>query len=77
MFMPAVKGAIHKLHLRDFLLQKKCQFLFHPLHIPEPQCLFHRGKTVTAPERTPSARFIIDDAVPEIFDASIAERNPV
>ena len=77
MFMPAVKGAVHKFYLCDFLLQKKCQFFFHPLHIPEPQRLFHRRKTVAAPERTPSARFIIDDAVPEIFDASIAERNPV
>ena len=76
MFMPAVKGAVHKLHLRDFLL-KKMPVLFSPAPHPGTAVSFPPRKDSSAPERTSSARFIIDDAVPEIFNGSVAERNPV
>ena len=71
--MITVEGSVNKFHLRNLMIYKKLQFLFHKLRIPEAKLLFHRGKTVTAGKRTATARLIINDAVLKFFQVCIGK----
>ena len=75
MRMITVECPVHKFYLRHFPVNKKLQFLFHKLRIPEAKLLFHRGKTVTAGKRTATSRLIINDTVFKIARLVIAEWN--
>ena len=76
MIMPAIKRPVHKLHLRDPMIQEKLKLTLHQLQVPESELLIHRRQTVTAGKRTAPAGLIIDNLMLKILHMMIHKRNP-
>ena len=70
-----VKSPVHKFNLGHLIFQKKIQFLFYQLQVPEPHRLVNRGQAVAAGKRAASAALIIEDSVFKLLQILIDKRN--
>ena len=75
MVMLAVEGTIHKFDLRNFIINKKLQFLFYKLNITEPKLLIYGRKAVTAGKGASPAALIINNAVFKLRKVAVCKRN--
>ena len=76
MALTAVKGPVHKFHLRNPVFQKIIQFPLYQFQIPETDGFIHRRKTIAAGKRTAPAAFIINDSVFKALQPGIKKGNP-
>ena len=75
MLMITVKGSVNKFHLRNLVVEEKLQFLLYQRQISQAYPFVNRGQTVTAPKRTSSAGFIINDPIGKILHILIKKRD--
>ena len=71
MVMLAVEGTIHKFDLRNFIINKKLQFLFYKLNITEPKLLIYGRKAVASGLVASPAALLINNAVFKLFKFAI------
>ena len=76
MTLAAVKGSVHKFHLRNPVFQKIIQLLLHQFQLAETDRFVHGRQTVAAGKRTAPAAFIINDSVFKALQPGIQEGNP-
>ena len=75
MVMLAVESTIHKFDLRNFIINKKLQFLFYKLNITEPKLLIYGRKAIAAGKGASPAALIINNAVFKLCKIAVYKRN--